>query len=359
MVRFDDVCFTRCGSSGFDHVWVDGALRQPFHVFQAQRLFVEHFNKHAANDFTFGFRIVFARQCGQEALFAFNVNNVQTEMVAEHVHHLLGFVQAQQTIVHEDAGQVFADGTVQQHRGHGGVNATGQAEDHFIVADLFADTLNGIVDDFRWGPQRFTLADIANEAVQHTHTLTGVGHFRVELHAVEAFFFVRHNGKRAAFGAGNGYEIGRNRGHFIAVAHPDVEQRFAFSGQGIFDPANQGAVGQYFDLRVTKFTLVRGLNVAAQLHRHGLHAVAHAKYRNASFKHILRCAWAVVLGGAFRAAGKNDAAWVEFTDLCFRDIPCPKFTVNAEFAHATCHQLCVLRTEIQDKNAMFMNVFHY
>ncbi|MNR33075.1 hypothetical protein D3C85_1507180 [compost metagenome] len=99
--------------------------------------------------------------------------------------------------------------------------------------------------------------------------------------------------------------------------------------------------------------------MAAQLHRHGLHAVAHAKYRNASFKHILRCAWAVVLGGAFRAAGKNDAAWVEFTDLCFRDIPCPKFTVNAEFAHATCHQLCVLRTEIQDKNAMFMNVFHY
>ncbi|MNP24921.1 hypothetical protein D3C76_1177070 [compost metagenome] len=186
-----------------------------------------------------------------------------------------------------------------------------------------------------------------------------MGDFRVELHAIEAFFFVCHNGKRAAFGAGNGHEVRRNGGHFVAVAHPHIQHRFAFSGQGIFDPANQGAVGQYFDLRVTKFTLVRGLNVAAQLHRHGLHAVAHAKYRNASFKHILRCAWAVVLGGAFRAAGKNDAAWVEFTDLCFRDIPCPKFTVNAEFAHATCHQLCVLRTEIQDKNAMFMNVFHY
>ncbi len=59
--------------------------------------------------------------------FAFHVNDVQTEVVTKHVHDLLGFIQTQQTVVHEYAGQVFTDSAVQQHRGYGGVNATGRA----------------------------------------------------------------------------------------------------------------------------------------------------------------------------------------------------------------------------------------
>lgn len=92
------------------------------------------------------------------------MNDVQTEVVTEHVHHLLRFIQAQQTVIHEDAGQVFADSTMQQHCGDGGVNAAGQAEDHFVIANLLTDTLNGVVDDFCWRPQRFALADVTHEA---------------------------------------------------------------------------------------------------------------------------------------------------------------------------------------------------
>lgn len=62
MVRFDDVCFTGCGCRRFDNVRVDSPLRQPLHVFQLQRFFVEHFHEHATNDFTFGFRVIFTRQ---------------------------------------------------------------------------------------------------------------------------------------------------------------------------------------------------------------------------------------------------------------------------------------------------------
>ncbi|MNB97988.1 hypothetical protein D3C75_452290 [compost metagenome] len=113
MVRFDDVRFTGGRGRRFDHVWVDGALRQPLHVFQTQRLLVEHFHEHAANDFTLRFRIVLARQRSQETLFAFNVNDVQAEVVAKHVHNLFSFVQTQQAVIHEDAGQVFTDGAVQ------------------------------------------------------------------------------------------------------------------------------------------------------------------------------------------------------------------------------------------------------
>ncbi|CCZ99915.1 putative uncharacterized protein [Klebsiella variicola CAG:634] len=280
-------------------------------------------------------------------------------MVAKHVHHLLRFIQTQETVIHEYAGQVFADGAVQQHRGHRRVHAAGEAKDHFVIANLLADTLDGVVDDFRRGPQGFTLADVAHEALQHTHPLTGVGHFRVELHAVEAFFFVGHNGERAVVGAGDGDEVRRDGGDFVAVAHPHVQQRFAVRGQGVFDTAHQRAVVNHFNLRVAKLTLVRTFHMAAQLHRHGLHAVADAKYRHAGFKHILRRARAVLFGSTFRAAGKNDAAWIEFADLCFCDIPRPQLTVDAQLTHATRHQLSILRAEVEDENAMFMNVFRH
>ncbi|VUJ24739.1 Uncharacterised protein [Klebsiella pneumoniae] len=359
VVRFDDVRFTGGGSGRLDNVRVDGTLRQPFDVVQLQRFFVEHFHENATDNFTLRFRIAFTRQRVEETLLAFNVNNVQAKVVAEHLHHLLRFVQAQQTVVHEYAGQVFADSAVQQHRGHRRVHTAGEAEDHFVVANLLTDTLNGVVNDFRRGPQRFALADVAHEALQHTHPLTGVGHFRVELHAVEAFFFVGHNGERAVVGAGDGYEVRWDGGHFVAVAHPHVQQRFAVCGQGIFDTAHQRAVVNHFNLCVTKLTLVRTFYMAAQLHRHGLHAVADAKYRHAGFEHILRRARAVLFGGAFRAAGKNDAAWIKFADLCFRDIPCPQLTVDAQLTHATRHQLSILRPEVEDEDAMFMNVFRH
>ncbi len=356
VVRFDDVCFTGGRRRRFDYVRIDSPLRQPLHIFQLQRFFVEHFNEHTADDLTFGFRIVLAFQRFQEARFAFHVNNVQTKVVAEHVHHLLGFVQTQQTVVHEHAGQVFTDCAVQQHRGDGRIHAAGKTEDHFVVANLLANTDNGIVDDFRRSPQRFTLADIAYETLQHAHPLTGVGHFRVELHAVEAFFFVRHNGERAGLGAGNGDETFRDRGYFVAVTHPYVEQRFAVGGQRIFDTANQRAVGLYLNLSVAEFTLVRTFNVAAQLHCHGLHTVADAEDRHTGVEDVLRRARAVCFGGAFRAAGEDDAARVKLTDLCFSNIPCPQFTVDAQFTYATRDQLGVLRSEIEDENAMFMNI---
>ena len=62
VVRFDDVCFTGCRRRRFDNVRVDSTLRQPLHVFQFQRFFIEYFNENAPDDFTFCFRIVFASQ---------------------------------------------------------------------------------------------------------------------------------------------------------------------------------------------------------------------------------------------------------------------------------------------------------
>ncbi len=183
-----------------------------------------------------------------------------------------------------------------------------------------------------------------------------MGHFRVELHAVKTFFFVGHNGKRAGFGAGDGHKISRDGGHFIAMAHPYVQQRFTFCADRIFNALNQGTVRLNFYLRITEFTLIGTLNMAAKLHRHGLHTIANAQYRNAGFEDILRRARAILLSGAFRAAGKNNAVRIEFTNLCFSNIPCPQFAIHTQLTYATRHQLGILRTEIKDENAMLMNI---
>ncbi|MNT07183.1 hypothetical protein D3C72_1418770 [compost metagenome] len=58
VVRFDHVRFAGGGSRGFDHVRVDGALRQPFHFSLLAGFFVEQFNEHAADDLALGFRFV-------------------------------------------------------------------------------------------------------------------------------------------------------------------------------------------------------------------------------------------------------------------------------------------------------------
>jgi len=52
---------------------------------------------------------------------------------------MLAFVQAQQAVVDEHAGQLVADGAVDQRGRHRRIDAAGQAENDLFVADLGAD----------------------------------------------------------------------------------------------------------------------------------------------------------------------------------------------------------------------------
>jgi hypothetical protein len=65
-------------------------------------------------------------------------------------HDLVALAEAQQAVVDEHAGELVADGPVQQRRHHGGVDAAGQAQQHLVVADLFAHRGDGVVDDVGW-----------------------------------------------------------------------------------------------------------------------------------------------------------------------------------------------------------------
>ena len=82
--------------------------------------------------------------------------------------------------------ELIADRAMQQRGDHRGVDAAGETEQHLAAADLRAHALDRIVDDIAGAPERIAAADLAHEALEQARALRGVGHFGMELHAVEA-----------------------------------------------------------------------------------------------------------------------------------------------------------------------------
>ncbi len=73
-------------------------------------------------------------------------------VMPEQIDHGLGLVEPQQAVIDEHAGELVADGFVDQHRGDGGIDAAGQAADHLALADLLADFLDRFLAESAHGP---------------------------------------------------------------------------------------------------------------------------------------------------------------------------------------------------------------
>ena len=74
----------------------------------------------------------------EEAVRGVHVHQVRVELVAEHVHDLLGLALAHEAVVHVHADELLADGLDQQRGDHGGVDTAGQGQKGLLVADLLA-----------------------------------------------------------------------------------------------------------------------------------------------------------------------------------------------------------------------------
>ena len=269
--------------------------------FQLRSLFFEHVHKQAANDLAFGFRLTHAGQLAQEQLFSLDANDMRMQLADKHVHDHVAFIQAQQAVIDKHTGEFVANGAVNQGCGHRRVHAARQPKDDFFITHLRTDLGHGFFDVVAHDPVRAGLADVQHEAIEQGLTLHGVRDFRVKLHRVKAARFVGHAGDRASRGRGHDLEAFGQLGHFVAVAHPDLEHAVAFGRSKVFNAFEQFgvAVGAHFG--IAKFAGVPGFNLAAQLLRHGLHAVANAQHRNAEFKHGVGCAVVHLVHAGVRA----------------------------------------------------------
>ena len=178
----------------------------------------------------------------------------------------------------------------------------------------------------------------------------------MELQAVESTAIVGHCGYGRRSCAGEKLKTGGQFGDLVAVAHPHVQHRVAFVIDMVLDVLQQSTGLVDLHLGKAKF-LQRGRNyLTAQLRGHGVQAVTDAQHRHIQLKYN-RWGLRSVLGmHRFRAAGKDDAAGAKLADIGGLDIPGPDFAVDTDFTDAACDELGVLGPEVEDQDAIGMNV---
>ncbi|KAF5038565.1 hypothetical protein DSECCO2_552940 [anaerobic digester metagenome] len=203
-----------------DDVGVQGALRQEVHVPEGLGFLVEHLDEGVADDLALLLGVFHAFQLVEEAALGLHVLQVQVEVFAQVVHHFLTFVQAQHAVVHEDAVQALADGLVQQHGHHGGIDAARKGAYHVAVTHGFGHFLHRALHERRHGPVGLQLGHMEQEVVDDAGAFLGVVHFGVELHGVDAAGVVGHGRHVQGGGAAHHGKAGRGRLDLVAVAHP-------------------------------------------------------------------------------------------------------------------------------------------
>ena len=110
------------------------------------------------------------------------------------------------------------------------------------------------------------------------------------------------------------------------------------------------------DAGETEFAMFRGGHLAAELLCHGLHSVADAEHRNSGLVDELGGQRRLGVGDGLWPARQDDPAGLERADLGLARIPGKDLAINADLAHATCDQLRVLRAEVENQDAVGVDV---
>ena len=158
----------------------------------------------------------------QKLRLGVHADHFGVQLAHKHVHYHVALVQAQQAVVHKHAGQLVANGAVDQRCRHAGIHAAAQAQDHVFLAHLLFDQgyrLGDVVFHHPIGPG---LANLQHKTLQNRLALQGVRDFGVELQGVKIAFFVGHARNGATAGAGHPLEAGRHLDHVVAMAHPNL-----------------------------------------------------------------------------------------------------------------------------------------
>lgn len=111
-----------------------------------------------------------------------DMDYLRVQAAREHVHDQLSLVEPQQTVVNKYAGQLIADGAMDECRGNGRIDF-GEAQDDLLVTDLLANACDRFLDVIAHHPVAGACADVADESLEHRPALQRVRHFGVKLTA--------------------------------------------------------------------------------------------------------------------------------------------------------------------------------
>ena len=267
-----------------DHVRIERALGEEIGAADLLRLLLEHVDEELADGLALGLRVGDARERAEEQVLRLHVDERDVVVVAEQRDDLLGLACAHQAVVDEDAGELVADRLVDQHRGDGGIDAAGQAADHPAGADLGADARDGLLAEGRHGPVARAARDVAHEVAEQLRAVRRVHHLRVELHGVE---LAAPRPPPTAKGAFSDTASTSKPAGSLVTRSPWLIQTGYFSPT-CQTPWNSGLSVQDLDLGAAELGMMPALDLAAELRRHGLLAVADAEDRQAGLEQLLR-----------------------------------------------------------------------
>ena len=133
-------------AAGFDDVGVEGSLHEELALAAGAGFFddltlgfLEGADELLADDLALALGLGDALERFEEVVGGVDGDQSDAGGGDEVVLDLLDLAFAQQAVVDEHAGELVADGLVDEGGGDCGVDTAGQAADHFGVADLLAD----------------------------------------------------------------------------------------------------------------------------------------------------------------------------------------------------------------------------
>ena len=122
----------------------------------------------------------------RKAVGGIDMPEVDVEVLADGGDHALGLFAAEETVIDEDAGELVADGALDQRRGHGRIDPTAEGADDAPAAHLRTDARHAAGDEGGGGPGALAAADAADEVLQDAAAILRVDDLRVEQDAEEA-----------------------------------------------------------------------------------------------------------------------------------------------------------------------------
>jgi hypothetical protein len=217
-------------ATGLDHIGVQRPLHEKARRLIADRLAIgtgeprglllEHPDELRADRLALGLGLGDAFELLQKARLRVDCHERHLEGVAEGADHLLALVLAHQAVIDEHAGELVADGAVDEQRGHRGIDAAGEPADDVRVAHLRADPADLVLDDRRRRPGLLAAADLREEAREDLLAVRGVHDLGVKLDAVDAARRVLDGGDRRGARGGQRGETGGRLKDGVAVGHP-------------------------------------------------------------------------------------------------------------------------------------------
>src|SRR5690606_35881835 len=128
----------------------------------------------------------------QEPVGRLDVDQVDLEVTAERLFHLFGFPGPEETMIDEDAGQPVTHRLVDEGGRHRRVDSPRERTDDAVFADLGPDLLDLGLDDRVRRPGGTGATCLVEEMTQDLVAAWRVGHFGMELDAVETPLPILH-----------------------------------------------------------------------------------------------------------------------------------------------------------------------